>query len=345
LALQQCANFRKLLSTLPLDTPKIYLLREADSNCPGIGFFNTAADIMSEWYSDRDVRNLPVCGSASFSYELIEFSLENGGSIKFSVKNTSTEDVVIRFFDTNLRNAIRSGTFPVALQLKQGSEITTVIKSEEGYNYKNNPFETSLGALSISESKFGWFPAIYEIYYDLANPKYLNSCTSLKTVVEKIKVNSCPSGSIELKVLSLTPGYLQSKYLNRWEYQLQFTNKTDANVDILLPNDLVGGKKLDGSIIPSGIKSDYRYTSGSYSYEFSSWSDEGSHTKWLATLTPGGIRDAESSRILLESFPKDASGQSLTGVSWNSFLNLEGVKAKPLGNYVSCDSVPVKIVK
>lgn len=345
LALQQCSNFRKLLSTLPSDTPKIYLLRDADSNCPGVGFFNTAADLMQEWSSDRDVRNLPVCGSASFSYELIEFSLEKGGSIKFSVKNTSSEDVILRFFNTNLTNAIRSGTFPVSLQLKQGGEITTVIRSEESYNYKNNPFETSWGSISISESKFGWFPAITEIYYDLANPKYLNSCTSLKGAVEKIKVNSCPSGSIELKIKSLTPGYLQNKYLTRWEYNLEFTNKTPVNVDILIPNDLVGARKLDGSIIPSGIKSDYRYMSGNYYYESSAWSGEGMHTNWLSTLAPGASRSAFATRMLVDLLPKDANGYELTGVSWNSFLNLEGLKAKPLGNYVSCDSIPVKLVK
>ena len=344
LALQLCADFRNLLKKFPLDTPKMYMLTGADSNCPGVGFFNTAAEIMSDWASDRDVRNLPVCGAATFTYELIEFTLEDGGSLKVKVRNTSTEDVTIRLFDTNLRNQIRTGTFSTSISLKQGSEITTVIRSEESYNFKNDPFATNFGALSVSESKYGWFPKLEGIYYDLANPKYLSSCTSLSAKVESMKISSCPTGNIEVKVMSLTPGYLQSKYLNRWEYQLQFTNKTSAMVDILLPNDLVGGKKLDGSVIPSGVKAAYRYMTGNYYNESSSWTNEESHSNWLATLVPGGTEGAFATRMLLELFPKDANGRELTGISWNSFLNFDGVKAKPLGNYVSCDLIPVKLV-
>jgi len=341
LALEMCATFRKLLITFPSDTPKLSLLRDADSNCPGVGFFKTAADRMYDWAVDRDVQNLPTCGKASFAYESIEFGLEKGGSLKFKVRNTSTEDVIIRFFDTNLRNGYGSYTFPVAISLKQGAEITTVVRSEANYNLKNDEF--SLGT-SESEDRFGWFPRLTSIYYDLANPNYMNSCTSLQAIVESVKLSSCPTGDIEVRVLSITPVYISTNYLNRWVYQLQFTNKTAVNVDVLIPNGLVGGRKLDGSIIPSGITNSNRYVSGNYYYETSSWGGEGAYTQWLASLSPGGFRNATAERFLLgDLFPKGTNGRELTGVSWNSFLKTEGIRAKPLGNYSNCESLPIRL--
>jgi hypothetical protein len=341
LALELCATFRKLLTTFPSDTPKLSLLRDADSNCPGVGFFKTAADRMYDWASDRDVQNLPTCGKASFTYELIEFGIEKGGTLKFKVRNTSTEDVVIRFFGTNLKNGYGSDTFPVAIPLKQGTEVTATVRSEANYNVKNDEFATGT---TSSEDKFGWFPRLHSIYYDLANPSYMNSCTSLQASVESAKLSSCPTGNIEVRVLSITPIYINRDYLNRWVYQLQVTNKTTANVDVLIPNGLVGGRKLDGSIIPSGVTNSIRYAFGNYYYENSSWGGEGAYTQWLTSLSPGASRSATAERFLLgDLFPKGSNGRELTGVSWTSYLNLEGVKAKPLGNYSNCESLPVRL--
>jgi hypothetical protein len=346
LALELCSTFRKLLTTFPADTPRINLLRDADSNCPGVGFFKTAADKMYDWATDRVVQNLPTCGKASFSYELVDYSLVDGGSLRFKLRNTSTEDVTVRFFGTNLKNRIGSDTFPVAIPLKQGAEVTTVVRSEENYNLKNDPFtQTSLlNSGSVSEYKFGWIPRLNKIYYDLSNPKYVNSCTNLEETVETIRLSSCPVGNIEVKVLSLTPVYINTSYLNRWVYQLQFVNRTGVNVDVLISNGLVGGKKLDGTIIPSGITNSIKYAFGNYFYENSSWNGEGTYTQWLTSLTPGGSRNATAERFLLgDYFPKGSNGRELTGVSWTSYLNLESIKVKPLGNYSSCDSLPVRL--
>lgn len=346
LALELCSTFRKLLTTFPIDTPRINLLRDANSNCPGVGFFKTAADRMYDWATDRDVQNLPTCGKASFSYELIDYNLENGGSFRFKLRNTSSEDVTVRFFGTNLKNRVGSDTFPVAISLKQGTEVTTVVRSEENYNLKNDPFtQTSLlTGGSVSEYKFGWIPRLNKVYYDLSNSRYLNSCTNLEETVDTVRLSSCPVGNIEIKVLSLTPVYINTSYLNRWVYQLQFVNRTGVNVDVLIPNGLVGGKKLDGLIIQSGITNSNRYAFGNYYYENSSWSGDGAHTQWLTSLSPNGFRNATADRFLLgDLFPKGSNGRELTGVSWTSYLNLESIKAKPLGNYSNCESLPVRL--
>ena len=172
----------------------------------------------------------------------------------------------------------------------------------------------------------------------------MNSCTSLQASVESVKLSSCPTGNIEVRVLSITPIYINRDYLNRWVYQLQVTNKTTVNVDVLIPNGLVGGRKLDGSIIPSGVTNSIRYTFGNYYYENSSWGGDGAYTQWLTSLSPGASRSATAERFLLgDLFPKGSNGRELTGVSWTSYLNLESIKAKPLGNYSNCDSLPVKL--
>jgi hypothetical protein len=117
-----------------------------------------------------------------------------------------------------------------------------------------------------------------------------------------------------------------------------------VNVDVLVPNGLVGGKKLDGTIIPSGITNSIRYAFGNYFYENSSWNGEGTYTQWLTSLTPGGSRNLTAERFLIgDYFPKGPNGRELTGVSWTSYLNLESVKAKPLGNYSNCESLPVRL--
>ena len=118
------------------------------------------------------------------------------------------------------------------------------------------------------------------------------------------------------------------------------------NVDVLIPNGLVGGRRLDGSIIPSAITNSTKYVSGNNYYydEHSSWNEEDTYTQWLASLSPGASRNATAERKLLgDLFPKDSSGRELTGVSWTSYLNLESIKAKPLGNYSNCGSLPVRL--